>query len=68
MSNRWMDPADDPRPQGNPQGEKATLREYLDYYQGLAGVRKYGMYDDTKRYVANVLYLKRRFEQGNYPA
>lgn len=38
------------------------------YYQGLAGVRKYGMYDDTKRYVANVLYLKRRFEQGNYPA
>jgi hypothetical protein len=28
-----MDPADDPRPQGNPQGEKATLQEYLDYYR-----------------------------------
>lgn len=24
------------------------------YYQGLGGVRKYGMYDDTKRYVASV--------------
>ena len=38
------------------------------YYQGLAGVRRHGMYDDTLRYVANVLYLKRRFEQGHYPA
>ncbi|HET6626888.1 MAG TPA: LysM peptidoglycan-binding domain-containing protein [Nocardioidaceae bacterium] len=38
------------------------------YYQGLAGVRKNGMYDDTKHYVANVLYLKKRFEQGRYPA
>ncbi|HJR38900.1 MAG TPA: DinB family protein [Nocardioidaceae bacterium] len=33
MSDTWMDPADDPRPQGNPQGEKATLQEYLDYYR-----------------------------------
>ncbi len=38
------------------------------YYQGLAGVRRHGMYDDTKRYLANVLYLKKRFEQGHYPA
>jgi N-acetylmuramoyl-L-alanine amidase len=38
------------------------------YYQGLAGVRRHGMYDDTKRYVANVLALKRQFERGNYPA
>jgi LysM repeat protein len=38
------------------------------YYQGLAGVRRHGMYDDTKRYVANVMALKRRFAQGNYPA
>ena len=38
------------------------------YYQGLAGVRRHGMYDDTVRYVANVRYLKRRFEQGHYPA
>ncbi|MGN6243634.1 MAG: LysM peptidoglycan-binding domain-containing protein [Motilibacteraceae bacterium] len=31
------------------------------YYQGLASVRARGMYDDTKRYVANVLALKARF-------
>jgi uncharacterized damage-inducible protein DinB len=33
MSNRWMDPADDPRSYGNPEGEKATLREYLGNYR-----------------------------------
>ncbi len=38
------------------------------YYQGLAGVREHGMYEDTKRYVANVLALKKRFEAGDYPA
>jgi soluble lytic murein transglycosylase-like protein len=38
------------------------------YYQGLAGVREHGMYDDTRRYVANVLALKHRFEKGQYPA
>jgi LysM repeat protein len=31
------------------------------YYQGLASVRQRGMYDDTKRYVANVLALRNRF-------
>lgn len=31
------------------------------YYQGEAGVRKYGMYPDTKRYVASVLALMERF-------
>jgi LysM repeat protein len=31
------------------------------YYQGLRSVRENGMYPDTKRYVANVMYLKRRF-------
>jgi N-acetylmuramoyl-L-alanine amidase len=31
------------------------------YYQGLSSVRKNGMYPDTKRYVANVMYLKHRF-------
>jgi hypothetical protein len=34
------------------------------YYQGLAGVRKYGMYRSTKRYVANVMALKRRLATG----
>jgi LysM repeat protein len=38
------------------------------YYQGLAGVRRHGMYDDTKRYVANVMALKQQFERGRYPA
>ncbi|MFW7415289.1 LysM peptidoglycan-binding domain-containing protein [Demequina sp. SO4-18] len=31
------------------------------YYQGETGVRKYGMYADTKRYVASVLALMGRF-------
>lgn len=31
------------------------------YYQGETGVRKYGMYADTKRYVASVLALRARF-------
>lgn len=31
------------------------------YYQGLTSVRQRGMYDDTKRYVANVLALRNRF-------
>ncbi len=31
------------------------------YYQGLTSVRKRGMYDDTKRYVANVLALRNQF-------
>jgi soluble lytic murein transglycosylase-like protein len=31
------------------------------YYQGLASVRERGMFDDTKRYVDNVLALQGRF-------
>jgi LysM repeat protein len=31
------------------------------YYQGLASVKKRGMFDDTKAYVANILALRRRF-------
>ncbi|WP_410812702.1 DinB family protein [Micromonospora sp. 067-2] len=33
MSDMWVEPADDPRTFGNPKGEKATLREYLDNYR-----------------------------------
>jgi uncharacterized damage-inducible protein DinB len=33
MSDMWVDPADDPRPAGQPQGELATLREYLTSYR-----------------------------------
>ncbi|MDN4472698.1 lytic transglycosylase domain-containing protein [Demequina zhanjiangensis] len=32
------------------------------YYQGAASVRKYGMFADTQRYVANVLILMERFD------
>lgn len=31
------------------------------YYQGAAGVKKNGMYADTKRYVANIIALQKRF-------
>ncbi len=31
------------------------------YYQGLHGVKKYGMYDDTKRYVKNIKTHRKRF-------
>jgi soluble lytic murein transglycosylase-like protein len=31
------------------------------YYQGLSSVRNNGMYDDTRRYVANIQTLKSRF-------
>ena len=31
------------------------------YYQGLGSVRSRGLYEDTKRYVANVLALRSRF-------
>lgn len=31
------------------------------YYQGLHGVKKYGMYDDTKQYVKNVKAHRKRF-------
>ena len=34
------------------------------YYQGLGGVKKNGMYPDTKLYVQNVLRIKARLERG----
>lgn len=37
------------------------------YYQGLAGVRRHGMYDSTRRYVANVHALRKRIERGWKP-
>ncbi len=33
MSDMWVGPVDDPRTYGNPEGEKATLREYLTNYR-----------------------------------
>ena len=49
------------------QEQAGSERAVAGYYQGLDGVRRHGMYPDTKRYVANVLALQRRFEQGDYP-
>jgi hypothetical protein len=34
------------------------------YYQGLASVRRHGMYPDTQQYVGNVRALMRRFGSG----
>jgi uncharacterized damage-inducible protein DinB len=33
MSDMWTAPRDDPRTHGNPVGEKATYRQYLDNYR-----------------------------------
>jgi uncharacterized damage-inducible protein DinB len=33
MSDMWVDPDEDPRTYGDPEGEKATLREYLGNYR-----------------------------------
>lgn len=33
MSDMWTEPAQDPRTHGNPVGEKATLKQYLDNYR-----------------------------------
>lgn len=52
---RWLD------------GQARRRVAIAGYYQGLAGVRSHGMYSDTRRYVANVLALKRQFERGHYP-
>jgi soluble lytic murein transglycosylase-like protein len=40
-------------------GDEATA--IAGYYQGLASVRSRGMFEDTKRYVANVQALRARF-------
>jgi soluble lytic murein transglycosylase-like protein len=49
--------------------QQAPVRKAVaGYYQGLAGVERHGMYPDTKRYVANVLAIKRQFDRGDYPA
>jgi soluble lytic murein transglycosylase-like protein len=42
-------------------GSKHVDLAVAGYYQGLTSVKKKGMYDDTKAYVANILALRRRF-------
>jgi soluble lytic murein transglycosylase-like protein len=41
------------------RGDQPTA--VASYYQGLESVRAQGMRADTRRYVANVMALKRRF-------
>lgn len=59
-------------PRDNVAAGVATIKYNLDnaesldhaiaaYYQGLGGVRKYGMYSDTKVYVANVKSLMKQY-------
>ena len=38
------------------------------YYQGLGAVRRHGLYDETKAYVADVEAIKQRLESGRPPA
>ena len=50
------------------RGETGLRRTIAGYYQGLAGVRRYGMYDSTKLYVANVLAIKKALGRGWDPS
>ena len=38
------------------------------YYQGLGAVRRHGLYDETRAYVADVEAIKRRLEEGRPPS
>jgi LysM repeat protein len=46
---------------------RTLSRAVAAYYQGLGAVHRYGLYRDTKRYVANVLAIKHRLESGRGP-
>jgi N-acetylmuramoyl-L-alanine amidase len=46
------------------RGQTKLKYTVAGYYHGLAGVRRYGMYKSTKRYVANVLAIKRALGRG----
>jgi soluble lytic murein transglycosylase-like protein len=39
------------------QRASSTEQAVASYYQGLASVRRNGMFDETRQYVRNVLYL-----------
>lgn len=42
----------------------STRTALAGYYQGLASVRRHGMFKDTKNYVRVILVLRRRFARG----
>ena len=39
----WTRPEDDPRPEGSPEGELATIREYLSHYRLTLGMKCEGL-------------------------
>ena len=43
MSHRWLPNDQDPRTVGDPQGEQATYREYLDYFRLTLGMKCAGL-------------------------
>jgi uncharacterized damage-inducible protein DinB len=43
MSDMWTTPEDDPRPSGNPIGEKATYQQYLGSYRLTIGMKCEGL-------------------------
>lgn len=47
---------------------RRTRHQVAAYYQGLGALQRHGMYAESRRYVANVLALKRRLEHGWNPA
>lgn len=47
---------------------RSQRRRIAAYYQGLGAVREHGLYEESKRYVANVQAIKRRLERGLPPA
>jgi len=49
------------------QQTRSQRRMIAAYYQGLGAVRRHGLYEETKPYVANVLAIKHRLEKGRYP-
>ncbi len=49
------------------RGQATYKRTIAAYYQGLAGVRAHGMYDDTRAYVANVRAIRQQLSGGWNP-
>jgi LysM repeat protein len=50
------------------RGQTGLRRTVAGYYQGLASVRAFGMYDSTRAYVRNVLAIRKRLAHGWNPA
>jgi LysM repeat protein len=49
------------------QQTHSQRRTVAAYYQGLGAVRRHGLYEETRSYVADVLAIKRNLENGRNP-